>query len=658
MSIDEAEEHRYLSSRWPTRLLIFVAVVLHSVALLNARPLQSANDRSRWCTVWSLVERGTFQIDEIRQAAGWDSIDIIYDGGHFYSTKPPLLTVIVAGVTWIVQRTTGWTLLDQTQQVTAAVLFIVNIIPFALSLGLLSRLLDRVARTYWCRLFLLSAAAFGTLVTPFLMTLNNHTVAVVGVVVCLYGLERLLSQEVPSAWSFVLCGVGAGWACANELPAASLGLLTFALAVRRSVLKTACWYAPAALLPLAAFLATNVIATGSLKPTYASYGSAKYNFVIDGVPSYWMDPDGVDRNIDSPAVYFLHCTIGHHGIFSLTPLFLLGIVGLLMSGRVESPSLRTIIRSGALLTVAVVGFYMTRVENYNYGGVSCALRWAMWLIPFWLLATIPIVDAAASRAPLRWLEYGLLAASMISAWLPINNPWQQPWLFRRMEAMGWIDYTRKPPELPRELWTWFLSIPDVSAESAWVLFTSQGADSTPRFRRMTCPKIDDASPGLVELEVAEGTSPSSLQVVHRMQIDVEKFSAGASTVDFVRWKDASSLSAEQKQSDFTFVRALPLKKAYRPGRIRYVYLPMRTDAFRCQQAAATVDYPQAEPTHQYRCDTWLCDEFPFGVAQYEVRVTDVETGAVIHLEHWKISDCHPAVAPMSPLTKKVNDAGR
>ena len=90
------------SCRTTSLLIIAVAVALHAAALLNAKPLQSANDRSRWCTVWSLVERGTFQIDEIRHQPGWDSIDILRDEGHFYSTKPPLLTVIVAGVTWCV----------------------------------------------------------------------------------------------------------------------------------------------------------------------------------------------------------------------------------------------------------------------------------------------------------------------------------------------------------------------------------------------------------------------------------------------------------------------------------------------------------------------------------------------------------------------------
>ncbi|MCA9116302.1 MAG: hypothetical protein KDA79_14550, partial [Planctomycetaceae bacterium] len=44
-------------------------------ALCHTEPLQSANDRSRWATVWSLVERGTWTIDEIQQRPDWRTID-------------------------------------------------------------------------------------------------------------------------------------------------------------------------------------------------------------------------------------------------------------------------------------------------------------------------------------------------------------------------------------------------------------------------------------------------------------------------------------------------------------------------------------------------------------------------------------------------------
>jgi hypothetical protein len=634
--------------RWATTLLILVATALHTAALLNAKPLQSANDRSRWCTVWSLVEKGTFQIDEIRQRPGWDSIDIIRDDGHFYSTKPPLLSLAVAGVTWCVQRTTGWTLIDQTHAVTTVVLFVVNILPFALSLILLSRLLDRVAETHWCRWLIVAAAAFATLLSPFLMTLNNHTVAAAGAVVCLFALERVLSGERPTGWTFALCGAAAAWTCCNELPAAAFGLATFVLAWRRSVRQTLCWYAPAAIVPLAAFVATNVIATGSWKPTYADYGSEKYRFVVDGVPSYWMDPQGVDRNLDSPLTYFVHGTIGHHGILSLTPLFLLSLAGWFLSGSLRNRGLRTMIRAGAGVSLIVIGFYLTRTQNYNYGGVSCALRWALWLIPFWLLALVPVLDRAAHSVIGRGLVLLLLAASIVSAWIPIPNPWQPPWLFRQMEALGWIDYSETPPPLPHTLWTWFPSVPAPSQsgdDEPWIEFTSHRPDGgVVRRRLVSRVRNAKSKPELTDVEILEANGNADLRSVRRLLIDAARLQSGASPAEFLRWSDPATTSAQQ-QADFTFVRGLPLKHEYHPGFVRYLKTPIRRDAFRCQRAASQVEFATDDGVRRrYRCDLWLCDELPFGVAQVEFQVSDPENGAMLNQERWTVSACNPPVA--------------
>src|SRR5262245_1573312 len=93
--------------RWAALILLAGAAV-HATMILEAKQLQSANDRSRWCTVWSLLERHTYRIDEIRQVPGWDTIDLVYDDGHFYSTKPPILATWVSGIVWCVTKVSSW----------------------------------------------------------------------------------------------------------------------------------------------------------------------------------------------------------------------------------------------------------------------------------------------------------------------------------------------------------------------------------------------------------------------------------------------------------------------------------------------------------------------------------------------------------------------
>src|ERR1700722_16675766 len=117
-------------TRWAAYAVILALTCgLVTAAVCRVKPLLSANDRSRWCNVWSLVERGTYQIDEIDAVPGWGTIDKVRHQGHFYSTKPPVLSTIVAGVYWIVRAVTGWNLDDQTDETARVILWIVNVLP-------------------------------------------------------------------------------------------------------------------------------------------------------------------------------------------------------------------------------------------------------------------------------------------------------------------------------------------------------------------------------------------------------------------------------------------------------------------------------------------------------------------------------------------------
>ena len=71
---------------------------------------------------------------------------------------------------------------------------------------------------------------------------------------------------------------------------------------------------------------------------------------------------------------------------------------------------------------------------------------------------------------------------------------------------------------------------------------------------------------------------------------------------------------------------------FRPGHVRYLKTPLRPDkAFRCQRAAAQTMFQPRHADHplRYRCDVWLCDEIPFGVAQVELTVSDPPTGQTL-----------------------------
>ena len=443
-TLTEADSNRDRLRWFVYVLTITTAVALSTANILKAKPHLSANDRSRWCTVWSLVERGTYQIDEIDRNRTWSTIDKVRHEGHFYSSKPPLLPTLVAGLYWCVKQTTGWTM--NTPQgidarVTRLILLIVNLLPMIASLVLIALLVERYAQTDWARLYVLFAAAFATMLSPFLVTLNNHTVAAACVVFSIYPLTRIIVDGATRRRYFLMSGFFAALACTNELPAGLFGLATFGLLFKYSRKETLKYFIPAALVPLVGFFWTNYLATGGWKPFYMFYGTEKYLWEVDGVKSYWLNPKALDKGGDSPVVYFLHCTVGHHGIFSLSPIFLLTLATWTTLTRWRDSALRPVLWLGLALTVGVLGFYLMRTANYNYGGNTCGLRWMFWLIPFWLLSMVPVLDWWCARRWFRVVASILLAVSVFSATYPVSNPWRPPWLFTVMQQGGWIDYS-------------------------------------------------------------------------------------------------------------------------------------------------------------------------------------------------------------------------
>jgi hypothetical protein len=155
--------------------------------------------------------------------------------------------------------------------------------------------------------------------------------------------------------------------------------------------------------------------------------------------SYWTGgQQGVDQGEPSRWRYALHSTIGHHGVFSLTPAWCLVPVGL-WGWRARLPRLRMLATVVAMVTVICVVFYWSRpLVDRNYGGVSCGFRWLFWLTPLWLWGSIPAWDALGRRVWGRVVGLGLIGGSMVAVAGAMSNPWQHPWLYEKMVELGWI----------------------------------------------------------------------------------------------------------------------------------------------------------------------------------------------------------------------------
>jgi hypothetical protein len=299
------------------------------------------------------------------------------------------------------------------------------------------------------------------------------------------------------------------------------------------------------------------------------------------------------------------------------------------------------------LTIIVLSFYLSRTENYNYGGASCGLRWALWLTPFWLVSLIPLAEAWADRRWFRIAVVPLFLLSAFSAWSRVENPWRQPWIFEWMESQGWIDYSEPRPAFPHKMWSWIAMLPDVSdGKPRWMEFRNASAIQGDCRMRIEATPSEGGEADRVRLSVSRSCDAASPEIATDVELIRSEFESGGKPADFVRWTDAE-ISAETQQRDLAVIRGLPLLMEFRPGVDRYRKTLLRTDAFRCQHALAQVDAdaPAGNRKLRYRCDVWLCEELPFGVAEVEFQVSDAVTGLLLHQERWQAAACEPPPLP-------------
>jgi hypothetical protein len=552
-------------------LFIVIAASLVTARIMRVRspdpssptPFQSANDKSRWATIRALGDHGVYSIEHIifysdgSQVRGWHTIDLVRHRGpdgreHYYSSKPTLLSTILAGQYWLIKQATGLSLSEPRDVWTIArtMLVLTNVVPLVIALGLLARLIDDLGQSDWGCLFTFAAACLATFVTTYSVTLNNHSLGACTLVFALAAAVPIW-QGRGQWWHFALAGLFFALTAAGELPALAMLALAAAGLAWKAPLKTAIYFVPPALLVAAASIGTNYIAHGDWRTPYAhrqdgplvgilpdalatplnenratdelrsalaehrielsadatvltkSRGDrwelfdpqTHRRFALQRTPEgasslgieirqwgNWYDypgthwdrrtVTGLDRGEPSPLVYAFHCLVGHHGLFSLTPLWLLSIAGCWLwllkkprplvevRGEATSPGnstltngqgfvngqgiasvLRTLALATTLITLIVVAFYLSRpIQDRNYGGGTCCLRWLVWLIPLWLLTLLPAADWLGQSRTGRAVALTLLAASVFSAHYAADNPWAHPWIFTLGQWLGWWSY--------------------------------------------------------------------------------------------------------------------------------------------------------------------------------------------------------------------------
>lgn len=373
-----------------------------------------ANDLSRFAAAESLVERGTFVIDESPFS---QTVDRVMLNGHYLSSKPPVMSTLMAAEYWALKRALGLDFVDpgELKILFKVVTFTFVGIPFIVTCVLFRWGLGWLSAEPLARVTMVFACCFANELPGFAVTLNNH---VPGAAI-LFG-AFLISVGLVHGYvkagrtSFFLAGFLAGLLPTIELPGTVFSVFCWLYLLWRFPRETLVWFTLGALGPLGLHFALTYLSTGSIIPIYMRTDLYQYP------GSYWTNPQGIDAMHEPKARYFFHLLFGHHGLFLVWPVFLVSLLGAARAAVTRSYPFRLEVLGIALFSVYSVVFY--GLTKHNYGGEAYPVRWFIAFMP--ALLYIAAIEMRETRGRWKWIVFALLVGiSFYSARECAKWPW-------------------------------------------------------------------------------------------------------------------------------------------------------------------------------------------------------------------------------------------
>lgn len=428
---------------WLVGLCFWLALVA-----LSARPRHSGNVFSRYMTVESIVERGTLAIERspLRGVSG--SPDVVRFGNHLYSDKPPVLSALAAApyavLTALGQRFAGSP--DQFTSVNWVLVSAFAALGSALGVVGVRILLQLLPIAPWLSDLLALLGGFSTLLLSYGVTFNNHSVAagLITLAVALIVTRRAERPIFGDRWRTAIPGLLLGLAAVIDLPAGCAALAAGSIGLVVADRKLPLVFVMGAIPPLALHSALQMAISGSPLPVELTPQAFEYP------GSYWLTEEGRWRERGPRWQWGLEFLFGPQGWFTVTPLLLLGVVGLVSSLRDRSHPLRWAAWVMVATLAVVTAYYIWGVRRTDFAGQSFGTR---HLLAFVAILYVFAVDVAWARGR-SWfpqLLFSILAAvGLVYAWAGQVDPWSRVErrtdpalvLLRQVVPYPWSSYDR------------------------------------------------------------------------------------------------------------------------------------------------------------------------------------------------------------------------
>jgi hypothetical protein len=395
-------------------------------------------------TIQSLVEHRTFCTD---QSLRKFEVDVVRIDGRFYSDKPPLLSVIGAGVYFPLHSLFGLSFARHASWLYYVLTVLLVGAPLAFGLWLLGRCLFLAGLDPRAAATTVFLTGVGTMFLPYAVTFNNHVPAATAIMAAFYCILRAENDSSHAARWLIAAGLAAALAFSLDLAPGGVALVGFAALAfwRARRWRDVVCYGGGAAGPIVLCFSLNWLVTRDLVPVYLHPQYYSYDGSI--LKSY----DALKRPYGKTFLgQLFHMFFGYRGFFLYSPILLFGLW----------ETLRCAVRGGRYRPHAFVALAIPILSACSYatqtGGMAGGSYGMRWLLPATPLLAFFMGLAMANLAARRARKiFGAAAAfSILIALIGVPRPWssniRSPLTF--LDNVACFTQTLWPPAKPPVYW--------------------------------------------------------------------------------------------------------------------------------------------------------------------------------------------------------------
>lgn len=411
------EIKKILNKLYPLPIFIFFIILI--IGLTN-NSIGNINPASRFLTMESLVEKGTFKITEKYNY----TCDKMFRDEDYYSSKPPVLSTMGAGIYYILHNFFNLNLPDKPYFYAENLsVYLITLIlvggTYLLLLFYFYKILVLLKIRKEYQTLLLLGLGLGTLYLSYLPTLNNHTIAGSFLFIGFYYLLKLrLGEAKDYKKNIILCGFFTSLSAVIDLPTGLTFLALFYIYIFFIISKRQTVYYILAGVPIIIFhLFLNLQITGDFLPVQFHPEFGDYKNLIWNL----LGSSGIPHQQNS-LIYAFNIFFGARGLLFYSPILIFAFYSIykILKDKKNKFWKETILILSGFIIISL--FYIIKIKDY--AGCSYGFRWFIAITPI-IYFFIIFLFTKKQSSKFKNIFTIVLIISIFISMVGLLNPWSR-----------------------------------------------------------------------------------------------------------------------------------------------------------------------------------------------------------------------------------------